>query len=124
MQDQISFFDLFDAPQTPDAPAQDAAPVPVSIQASAKVDSGYRIFGVVRSEIVLQAWRPSAADVLALFPISLPWDLSRGLLDRSCVIDLYAHEIDGGGNALHALPDAHATVGAAELYAAGSFDTE
>jgi len=123
--EQLSLFDLISAPMEGAAPAPvqvDAGPVPVMIQASAKVDGGYRVFGIVRIEIALHTWNPTAGDVLALFPLSLSYDMSRGLLDRSCVIDLFAHEIDGDGNRLHALADAHATVKAGELYdAAGSF---
>ena len=123
--EQLSLFDLISAPVEDAAPAPvrvDAGPVPVMIQASAKIDGGYRIFGIVRTEIALPAWKPTAGDVLALFPLSLSYDMSRGMLDRSCVIDLFAHEVDGEGNRLHDLADAHATVNAGELYdAAGSF---
>lgn len=126
--EQLSMFDLFAAPveeTTQPTPAPDTGPVPVMIQASAKTGDGYRIFGIVRAEVALQGWRPTAGDALALFPISLSYEISRGLLDRSCVVDLYAHETDGDGNVLNVQADAHASISAAELYAAadatGSF---
>lgn len=90
--------------------------VPVLVQASAKVDSGYRVFGVARTEIILQSWQPLGGDVLSLFHDTLTYEITHGLLDKSCVIDLYAHEIDNNGVILNVLPDAHATINASELY--------
>ena len=121
--EQFSIFDFLASQEEAPAPVvEDSAPVPVTIQASANCDGGYRIFGAARSEVVLSGWRPTARDVLALYPLSLSYDMSHGLLDRSCVIDLFAHVIDSDGNMLHGLPDAHVTIRAGELYdAAESF---
>ena len=121
--EQLSLFDLFAAPleDAPQPVQPEARPVPVMIQASAQQDGGYRVYGVAHAEIVLPDWRPSARDVLSLFPASLSYDVAHGLLDRGDVIDLFAHEVDGDGNMLHMVADAHVTVSAAELYAAESF---
>ena len=127
--EQLSMFDLFAAPQEPmqDAPAPvivDREPVPVSIQASMKSDgnTGYRVFGVSRAQIIPSAWRPSASDVLEMFPLSLSYHMEKGLLDRSGVIDLFVHELDAEGNMAHMQADAHVTIPASELYdAAKSF---
>ena len=121
--EQFSIFDMLAGQdEAPASVVVNTEPVPVKIQASAYCGGGYRVFGVVRTEIVLSGWRPTPRDVLALYPISLSYDMSHDLLDRSCVIDLFAHEIDSEGNMLHELPDAHAIIQAGELYdAAESF---
>jgi len=120
---QFSIFDMMDGQDEAPAPVVvNAEPVPVKIQASANYGGGYRVFGVVRSEIALSGWRPTARDVLAMFPLSLSYEMSKGWLDRSCVIDLFACEIDSEGNMLHEKADAHVTIQAGELYdAAESF---
>lgn len=118
--EQISFFDSLAAPLEEAAPAPvqvEAVAVPVNIQASAKHadTSGYRVFGIVRSSIVPAVWRPSARDVLELFPLSLSYYMDHGLLDRGDVIDLFAHELDADGNRLNMLADAHVTITGGEL---------
>lgn len=116
--EQFSMFDLFTPPQEAPAPVPaDAQPVPVSIQASMKGadGSGYVVFGVARANIVPSAWRPTAREVLEMFPLSLSWHIGRDALDRDGVVDLFAHEIDAEGNMVHMQADAHATVRVAEL---------
>ena len=84
-------------------------PIPVAIQASARMDSGYAIFGVARAVITPAFWHPSPSEVLSLFPERF------SSLDPDTLIDLYAHEVDGEGNRIRQLADAHATIYAREL---------
>lgn len=126
--EQLSMFDMFAAPepvQEAPAPVQAAVqPVTVSIQGSMKrLDgSGFLVFGAVRAEIIPSVWRPTARDVLEMFPLSLSYHMNKGLLDRAGTVDLFAHELDAEGNMVRMLADAHATVNASDLYnAAESF---
>ena len=135
MPDQLSMFDMFTtqpAPQSAPTTAQSAGttqqtlpaqmlsnltrsesimsePIPVAIQASARMDSGYAIFGVARAVITPASWHPSPSEVLSLFPERF------SSLDPDTLIDLYAHEVDGEGNRIRQLADAHATIYAREL---------
>ena len=135
MPDQLSMFDMFTtqpAPQSAPTTAQSAGttqqtlpaqmlsnltrsesimsePIPVAIQASARMDSGYAIFGVARAVITPASWHPSPSEVLSLFPERF------SSLDPDTLIDLYAHEVDGDGNRMRQLADAHVTMYAREL---------
>ena len=135
MPDQLSMFDMFTtqpAPQSAPTTAQSAGttqqtlpaqmlsnltrsesimsePIPVAIQASARMDSGYAIFGVARAVITPSSWHPSPSEVLSLFPERF------SSLDPDTLIDLYAHEADGDGNRIRQNADAHATIYAREL---------
>ena len=135
MPGQLSMFDMFTtqpAPQPAPTTAQPASttqqtlpaqmlsnltrsesplsePVPVAIQASARMDSGYAIFGVARAVITPASWHPSPSEVLSLFPERF------SSLDPDTLIDLYAHEVDGDGNRIRQNHDAHATIYAREL---------
>ena len=135
MPDQLSMFDMFTtqpAPQSAPTTAQSAGttqqtlpaqmlsnltrsesimsePIPVAIQASARMDSSYAIFGVARAVITPASWHPSPSEVLSLFPERF------SSLDPDTLIDLYAHEVDGEGNRIRQLADAHATMYAREL---------
>lgn len=130
MPDQLSMFDMFTtqpAPQSAPTTAQSAGttqqtlpaqmlsnltrsesimsePIPVAIQASARMDSSYAIFGVARAVITPASWHPSPSEVLSLFPERF------SSLDPDTLIDLYAHEVDGEGNRIRQLADAHATI--------------
>ena len=128
MPDQLSMFDMFTTQPAPQSagttqqtlPAQMLSnltrsesimsePIPVAIQASARMDSGYAIFGVARAVITPASWHPSPSEVLSLFPERF------SSLDPDTLIDLYAHEVDGEGNRIRQLADAHATIYAREL---------
>ena len=128
MPDQLSMFDMFTTQPAPQPasttqqtlPAQMLSnltrsesimsePIPVAIQASARMDSGYAIFGVARAVITPASWHPSPSEVLSLFPERF------SSLDPDTLIDLYAHEVDGDGNRIRQLADAHATIYAREL---------
>ena len=128
MPDQLSMFDMFTTQPAPQPasttqqtlPAQMLSnltrsesimsePIPVAIQASARMDSGYAIFGVARAVITPASWHPSPSEVLSLFPERF------SSLDPDTLIDLYAHEVDGEGNRIRQLADAHATIYAREL---------
>ena len=128
MPDQLSMFDMFPTQPAPQPasttqqtlPAQMLSnltrsesimsePIPVAIQASARMDSGYAIFGVARAVITPASWHPSPSEVLSLFPERF------SSLDPDALIDLYAHEVDGDGNRIRQLADAHATIYAQEL---------
>lgn len=135
MPDQLSMFDMFTmqpAPQSAPTTAQSAGttqqtlpaqmlsnltrsesimsePIPVAIQASARMDSSYAIFGVARAVITPTSWHPSPSEVLSLFPERF------SSLDPDTLIDLYAHEVDGDGNRIRQNADAHATIYAREL---------
>lgn len=135
MPDQLSMFDMFTtqpAPQSAPTTAQSAGttqqtlpaqmlsnltrsesimsePIPVAIQASARMDSSYAIFGVARAVITPASWHPSPSEVLSLFPERF------SSLDPDTLIDLYAHEVDGDGNRIRQNADAHATIYAREL---------
>ena len=135
MPDQLSMFDMFPtqpAPQSAPTTAQSAGttqqtlpaqmlsnltrsesimsePIPVAIQASAKMENGYAIFGVAKAMITPASWHPSPSEVLSLFPERF------SSLDPDALIDLYAHEVDGDGNRIRQLADAHATMYAREL---------
>ena len=128
MPDQLSMFDMFTTQPVPQPasttqqtlPAQMLSnltrsesimsePIPVAIQASARMDSGYAIFGVARAVITPASWHPSPSEVLSLFPERF------SSLDPDTLIDLYAHEVDGDGNRIRQLADAHATIYAREL---------
>lgn len=114
---QMTMFDLFASPSGEAAVDAPGRVVRCSIQASAALPDGnsFRIFGTARDEISLPGWKPSARDVLALFPVSFSYYLSRGMLDRGDVIDLFAHELDADGNRLNMLADAHVTITGGEL---------
>ena len=84
-------------------------PIPVAIQASARMDSSYAIFGVARAVITPASWHPSPSEVMSLFPERF------SSLDPDTLIDLCAHEVDGDGNRIRQLADAHATIYAREL---------
>ena len=128
MPDQLSMFDMFPTRPTPQPasttqqtlPAQMLSnltrsesimsePIPVAIQASAKMENGYAIFGVAKAVITPASWHPSPSEVLSLFPERF------SSLDPDTLIDLYAHEVDGDGNRIRQLADAHATIYAREL---------
>ena len=128
MPDQLSMFDMFPTQPTPQPasttqqtlPAQMLSnltrsesimsePIPVAIQASARMDSGYAIFGVARAVITPASWHPSPSEVLSLFPERF------SSLDPDALIDLYAHEVDGDGNRIRQLVDVHVTMYAREL---------
>ena len=135
MPDQLSMFDMFTtqpAPQSAPTTAQSAGttqqtlpaqmlsnltrsesimsePIPVAIQASAKMENGYAIFGIARAVITPASWHPSPSEVLSLFPERF------SSLDPDALIDLYAHEVDGDGNRMRQLADAHVTMYAREL---------
>lgn len=128
MPDQLSMFDMFTTQPAPQPvsitqqtlPAQMLSnltksesplsePVPVAIQASARMDSSYAIFGVARAVITPASWHPSPSEVLSLFPERF------SSLDPDTLIDLYAHEVDGDGNRIRQLAEAHATMYAREL---------
>lgn len=128
MPDQLSMFDMFTTQPAPQPasttqqtlPAQMLSnltrsesimsePIPVAIRASARMDSGYAIFGVARAVITPASWHPSPSEVLSLFPERF------SSLDPDTLIDLYAHEVDGEGNRIRQLADAHATIYAREL---------
>ena len=128
MPDQLSMFDMFTTQPAPQPasitqqtlPAQMLSnltrsesimsePIPVAIQASAKMENGYAIFGVARAVITPASWHPSPSEVLSLFPERF------SSLDPDTLIDLYAHEVDGDGNRIRQLADAHATIYAREL---------
>ena len=128
MPDQLSMFDMFTTQPAPQPasttqqtlPAQMLSnltrsesimsePIPVAIQASAKMENGYAIFGVARAVITPAFWHPSPSEVLSLFPERF------SSLDPDTLIDLYAHEVDGEGNRIRQLADAHATIYAREL---------
>ena len=135
MPDQLSMFDMFTtqpAPQSAPTTAQSAGttqqtlpaqmlsnltrsesplsePISVAIQASAKMENGYAIFGVAKAMITPASWHPSPSEVLSLFPERF------SSLDPDTLIDLYAHEVDGDGNRIRQLADAHVTMYAREL---------
>ena len=135
MPDQLSMFDMFTtqpAPQSAPTTAQSAGttqqtlpaqmlsnltrsesplsePISVAIQASAKMENGYAIFGVAKAMITPASWHPSPSEVLSLFPERF------SSLDPDTFIDLYAHEVDGEGNRIRQLADAHVTMYAREL---------
>ena len=128
MSDQLSMFDMFTTQPAPQPasttqqtlPAQMLSnltrsesplsePIPVAIQASAKMENGYAIFGVAKAMITPASWHPSPSEVLSLFPERF------SSLDPDTLIDLYAHEVDGEGNRIRQLADAHATIYAREL---------
>ena len=128
MPDQLSMFDMFTTQPAPQPasttqqtlPAQMLSnltrsesplsePIPVAIQASAKMENGYAIFGVAKAMITPASWHPSPSEVLSLFPERF------SSLDPDTLIDLYAHEVDGDGNRIRQLADAHVTMYAREL---------
>ena len=128
MPDQLSMFDMFTtqpAPQPASTTQQTlpsqmlsnltrsestmSEPIPVAIQASAKMENGYVIFGVARAVITPASWHPSPSEVLSLFPERF------SSLDPDTLIDLYAHEVDGDGNRIRQNADTHATIYAREL---------
>lgn len=128
MPDQLSMFDMFTTQPAPQPasttqqtlPAQMLSnltrsesimsePIPVAIQASAKMENGYAIFGIARAVITPASWHPSPSEVLSLFPERF------SSLDPDALIDLYAHEVDGDGNRMRQLADAHVTMYAREL---------
>ena len=128
MSDQLSMFEMFTTQPAPQPasttqqtlPAQMLSnltrsesimsePIPVAIQASAKMENGYVIFGVAKAMITPASWHPSPSEVLSLFPERF------SSLDPDTLIDLYAHEVDGEGNRIRQLADAHATIYAREL---------
>ena len=128
MPDQLSMFDMFTTQPAPQPasttqqtlPAQMLSnltrsesimsePIPVAIHASAKMENGYVIFGVARAVITPASWHPSPSEVLSLFPERF------SSLDPDALIDLYAHEVDGDGNRMRQLADAHVTMYAREL---------
>ena len=135
MTGQLSMFDMFTtqpAPQSALTTAQSAGttqqtlpaqmlsnltrsesplsePIPVAIQASAKMENGYAIFGVAKAMIMPASWHPSPSEVLSLFPERF------SSLDPDALIDLYAHEVDGDGNRIRQLADAHVSMFAREL---------
>ena len=128
MPGQLSMFDMFTTQPAPQSasttqqtlPAQMLSnltrsesimsePIPVAIQASARMDSSYAIFGVARAVITPASWHPSPSEVLSLFPERF------SSLDPDTLIDLYAHEVDGDGNRIRQLVDVHVTMYAREL---------
>ena len=128
MPDQLSMFDMFTtrpAPQPASTtqqtlPAQMLSnltrsesplsePISVAIQASAKMENGYAIFGVAKAMITPASWHPTAEEVLSLFPERF------SSLDPDTLIDLCAHEVDGDGNRIRQLVDVHVTMYAREL---------
>ena len=128
MPDQLSMFDMFTtqpAPQPASTTQQTlpsqmlsnltrsesplSEPISVAIQASAKMENGYVIFGVARAVITPASWHPSPSEVLSLFPERF------SSLDPDTLIDLYAHEVDGDGNRIRQNADTHATIYAREL---------
>ena len=118
MNEQLSMFDLFATPNVGPVPMADAGPVAAMIQASAKQEGGYSIFGIVRREINIRAWRPSAGEVLEMFPLSLSYYMTRNMLDRGGRVRLDVREVDANGALMKDGRAAVVEVDAGALYAA------
>ena len=127
LHDQISIFDMFQA-QTEEAPkmqAPEAVPVPVMVQASTimSASKSFRVYGIVRGLTVAPAvWRPSALEVLSMFPVIREYYMPKGLFDRGCSVRLNIHEVGADGAMIDGGQSAAVDIAAAELYdAAESF---